>query len=216
MSTTTTIREDLGSAAIPEAEYIARVKSDELRRHLAAEHGSIPTKSTATALDPIPAPLRERFRELAFKVSRGDQKAEAELTQLEAKIADAERLERRKAAAEAEEHRRAQEAADKRAQAERKAQERHHAQLVAKREASFAEIEAATETLAVAVKVALSADADLWAQSLQLGWVPETRTSSRITNYIAWKLGRSEAGLGDMPAPTHGSLREPLVSKEKK
>jgi len=213
-----TARVDIGDASIPEAEFIARVKSDELRKHLATEHHRTLANPAGAAPDPlaaIPPQHRERFRELAFRVGQGDSKAEAELSKLEGQIADTERLERRKVAAEAEEHRRAEEAAEKRAQDERKTAERHHAQLVKQRENAFAAIETATASLADAVKSALTVDQETWNAAISLGFPPERRTANRITDFIAWKLGRGVgAGLGDMPAVPPVSRRPLTTPKE--
>ncbi|TAN34815.1 hypothetical protein EPN29_01910 [bacterium] len=211
----TTTHVDLDDAAIDEAAFVAAITDP---KHLAADHGTS-IGGVAAPPDPlaaIPAQHRGKYRELAYRVSQGDSKAEAELSKLEGQIADAERLERRQLAAQAEEHRRAEEAAEKRAAAVRKAKERHHAQLVAKREESFAEIEAATETLAGAVRSALAVDQEIWSLALRLGWSPERRTSNRITNYVGTQLGRLGGGLGDMPTPTHSSLRGPLTTKTSK
>jgi len=224
---------DLGDATIPEADFVAailgaakaerpraeRVQLDEMRRHLASDHGSQSIGGPAvTAPDPlaaIPAQHRDKYRELAFKVSQGDVKAEAELSKLEAQIADTGRQQLRQQAAESEEHRRAEEAAEKRAQAERKAAERHHAQLVQQRENAFAAIETATASLADAVKSALAIDQATWNAAISLGNPPERRTANRITDYIAWRLGRIGAGLTDMPAVPTVS-RGPLVSQPSK
>jgi isochorismate synthase EntC len=159
-------------------------------------------------------PYDREFRRLALLAIRGDKAAEAELAKLERKIDDAHRRERRQQAAEMEALRVAQELEERRVEAQCRAKEKQHAQLVAQRTAAFTKIETATVVLAEAVKAALSVDSEVWALALQLGWAPETRTASQITNYIATQLGSIGAGLSDMPTPMHSALRGSLTGNK--
>jgi len=160
-----------------------------------------PEVMTATALD-------SEFRRLAHLAGAGDKAAEKQLVKIEARIEDLHRTERRQVAAALEVQRLAGEAAEKTAADARAVDELAHATLLQQREDVFASIEAKTAELAREIVLCLAVDQELWAASLRLGWNPEQRTASRLTNYIASALGRDPgAGLGDMAA-VHGILRE--------
>lgn len=216
---------DLEDAALPEAAYVAailgtnpgRVKSDELRKHLAADHGTRTSGSVVAPPDPlaaIPAEHRERFAELSLKAAKGDKRADAELTKLEARmIAISTQILRRQAAA-AEENRIA-DVVERQAVADaRAAKEQLHAELLERREAALVEVEAKTKALAEVVTFALICDADLWSAAVQLSWAPETRTASRITDFVASALGREGAGLNAMPS-VYGVLRAESLTAPK-
>jgi hypothetical protein len=163
----------------------------------------------------IPAHLREKFRELAFKVSQGDQKAEAELIQLEAKIADAERLERRREAAEAEANRVAVEAEERAAASAAAAAERAYAKALKARTVAYERIQEHTEELVSAVRIALEIGGETRAAALRLGYSPGLLPSSEIASYLFWRLGRDGAdcaGLNDCP-PIFPQLRQQLVKE---
>jgi hypothetical protein len=156
------------------------------------------------------------YRALALAASKGDKGASTKLMALEDRQDAMARAERRQAAAALEVDRLAVEAAKKATVDARAVDERAHATFLQQREDVFASIEAKTAELAREVALCLAVDQELWAASLRLGWNPEQRTSSRLTNWIASQLGRDQAGLGDMAA-VHGILREAhLVSRPAK
>jgi hypothetical protein len=156
--------------------------------------------------------LDSEFRRLALLASRGDKNAEAELIKVERRIEEIHRRERRDNAAAAEAQRQEVLAQEQENERGRQAKMDRKAKFVEQREAAFAQIEAATAELAEGVTAALAVDREVWAMALQLEQRPEMRTAARITDFIAWKLGRNGgAGLGDMPAvPT--PLRQPLTT----
>lgn len=174
------------------------------------------TKTVATE-PKTPAELVAEYNRLALAVSTGDAIAAIKLEKVEAKI-EAEARAARRAAGAAEEAERIAAAAAAQAEVDaRAARERLHAKFLQQREAAFKEIQDTTAELARAVELALRVDREIWAAALACGYSPETRTSSRITNYIGWQLGSMGAGLTDMPTPMHSALRKPLttpVSKE--
>jgi hypothetical protein len=164
-----------------------------------------PEVMTATALD-------SEFRRLAHLAGAGDNAAEKQLVKIEARIEDLHRTERRQVAAALEVQRLAGEAAEKTAADAQLAHEREHAKFLGQREEVFVEIETLTGELAREVALALALDEELWASSLRCGWSPEQRTKSRITDYIATRLGREGSGL-DMPS-IYGPLRESSLVRQ--
>lgn len=167
------------------------------------------TIKTATDATPTSA-LDAEYRALALAAAQGDASASKKLMQVEDKIDAMARSERRKVAAEAEGQRVAVLAQEEASHAERQAKEQLHADLLERREAAFVEIEAKTRSLAEVVAYALICDSDVWAAAMQLGYHAETRTKSRITDFIALQLGREGAGLSDMPSVVV-ALRQPLA-----
>jgi hypothetical protein len=175
----------------------AEIATAERRRSLA----------TMTAAD-----LDLEYRRLAFALSQGVPGAEKALAAIEAHIESIQRQERRAAVA-AVEHQRLIAEAEQQAALDALASKRQlHADLLERREAAFVEIEAKTRALAEVVAYALIADGDVWAAAMALGYSPETRTASLITNFISAALGRSPgSGLSDMPMVLPG-LRLPLAT----
>jgi hypothetical protein len=162
----------------------------------------------------IPAPLRDRFRELALKAANGDASAEAELTKMEKRIAEHERAERRREAAAVEVTRLAAEDEREAAKAARQAEESAYASAMLCKRAAYAQVEDMTTELAEVIKAALIAGDAARAAATRLGYSPGRLPSDEIYAYIAVQLGRDGgAGLGDFPFINPG-LRAPLVPKE--
>jgi hypothetical protein len=164
-----------------------------------------------TTTEPTAAELDAEYQRLSYAVSQGDHVATISLMKLEDKIDAINRSARREAAAKVEAERLAVAAAKQAAADALAIKEQLHADLLERREAALVEVEAKTKALAEVVAFALIADGDVWAAAMALGYSPETRTASRITNYIGTALGREGAGLGDMPA-VFGNLKQPLVT----
>ncbi len=155
--------------------------------------------------------LTAEYQRLALLANNGDAAAAKLLMATEDRIDAMARRERRNAAAAIEVQRLAGEAAEKVTANARAADEQHHATVLEQREAAFAQVEDATGKLANAVQLALAVDAEVWAASMRLGWSPETRTASRITNFVSTALGREGAGLSDMPSVLAGLREKSLV-----
>jgi hypothetical protein len=163
----------------------------------------------------IPSPLRERFRELAFKASQGDREAEAELLQLEAKLADAERMARRTEAAGIEANRLAAQAEQKAAADAMAAAVRSYTKTLKARAVAYARIQQLTDDLVSAVRQALEIGGETRTAALRLGYSPGLLPSSEISSYLFWRLGRDgagSAGLTDMP-PVFPALRQQLIKE---
>ncbi len=156
--------------------------------------------------------LAAAYAAAAYAASQGDTLAAIRLARLEERIDTANRAERREAAAKVEVQRLAVEAAAKATADAQRLNEAEHARFLEQREATFTEIELLTENLAREVALALALDEELWSSSLRCGWSPEQRTKSRITDYIATRLGREGSGL-DMPS-IYGPLRESSLVRQ--
>jgi hypothetical protein len=84
--------------------------------------------------------------------------------------------------------------------------------LVCKR-AALDQVEQITAELIIAIKAALIAGDEAHSSAVRLGVSPGQLTSSAISTYIHWRLGRDGAdiaGLSDI-MPTFPAMRVPLV-----
>ena len=106
----------------------------------------------------IPETVRRDYQRLCFLAGQGDQDAERQLAELEARIEATARQRRRTEAAEAEAAARAAEAEQRRQDRERQTDERRHQKLMAEKTAAYRQVEKLTAELASAVRVAIEAE----------------------------------------------------------
>jgi hypothetical protein len=157
--------------------------------------------------------LNIAYNRLAYAISQGEEGAAVQLQKIENRIEAVQRAERRKAAA-AIEHQRVAVAAERQAQlGARHAEEGAHAANLLCKRAALDQVEQITAELIIAIKAALIAGDEAHSSAVRLGVSPGQLTSSAISTYIHWKLGRDgadTAGLSDM-MPTFPAMRVPLV-----
>jgi hypothetical protein len=159
------------------------------------------------------AELDAEYNRLSYEVGQGNGVAAVKLQRIEERIESAARESRRAAGAKTEADRRAVEA-EKQKQADAHTEnERQYALALESRDFAFGIVEKVTEDLVEAVRRAIIEGNEAHASALRLGYSPGITATSRISTYIAYKLGRDgadTAGLSGME-PTFPQLRVPLV-----
>lgn len=160
-----------------------------------------------------PTELQAEFAALSLRVSQGDTTAEKPLAAIEARMELITRTERRRQAAMTEERRLEAEAARQATlAAHAKAVAEHQVALEA-RDFAYGIVEKITDDLVAAIQRAILEGNEAHSSALRLGYSPGITAASRISTYIAWRLGRDgadNAGLSGME-PTFPQMRQPLV-----